>query len=97
MKHVLEGFKVPISEPVNIFCDNTSAINISKNLVLHARTKHIELKYHFLREKVQNKEVLLQHVSSKEQLEDIFTKPLPKTTFTYLRGELGVFPPHEVN
>ena len=66
MKHVLSGFKVPISEPVSIFCDNTSAINISKNPVLHARTKHFELKYHFLREKVQNKEVVLEHVSSKE-------------------------------
>lgn len=97
MKHVLEGFKVPVSKSVNIFCDNTSAINISKNSVLRATTKHIELKYHFLREKVQNKEVVLQHVSSKEQLADIFTKPLPKTTFTYLRGELGVLPLHEVN
>lgn len=60
MKHVLNGLKVPISEP------DTSAINISKNPILHARTKHIELKYHFLREKVQNKEVVLYHVSSKE-------------------------------
>lgn len=87
MKHVLSGFKVPVSEPVSIFFDNTSAINISKNLVFHARTKHFELKYHFLREKVHNKEVVLEHVSNKEQLADIFTKPLPKATFTYLRGE----------
>lgn len=52
MKHVLEGFKILVSEPVSIYCDNTSAINISKNPVLHSRTKHFELKYHFLREKV---------------------------------------------
>lgn len=97
MKHVLSGLKVPVFEPVSIFCDNTSAINISKNLVLHARTKHFKLKYHFLREKVQNKEVVLEHVSSKEQLVDIFTKPLPKAIFTYLRGELGVLPLQEVN
>lgn len=82
MKHVLNGFKVLVYEPVSIFCDNTSAINISKNSVLHARTKHFELKYHFLREKVQNKEVALEHVSSKEQLANIFTKPRPKATFT---------------
>lgn len=97
MKHVLNGFKVPVSKSVSIFCDNTSAINISKNPILHARTKHFELKYHFLREKVQNKEVVLEHVSSKEQLADIFTKPLPKASFTYLRGELGVLPLQEVN
>lgn len=55
MRHVLEGFKIDMFEPVTIYCDNTSAINISKNLVLHARTKHIELKYLFLRERVQEK------------------------------------------
>ncbi|GLJ33798.1 hypothetical protein SUGI_0679380 [Cryptomeria japonica] len=88
----LGGRLIPVSEPVSIFCDNTSAINISKNPVLHSRTKHFELKYHFLTEKVQNKEIALKHVSSKEQLADIFTKPLPKTTFVHLRGELGVFP-----
>lgn len=66
MKHILEGFKLRITEPVKILCDNISAINISKNLVLHARTKHIELKYHFLREKVQSKDVLLEHVSTEE-------------------------------
>lgn len=97
MKHILNGFKFPVSELVSIFCDNTSAINISKNPVLHSRTKNFELKYHFLREKVQNKEIVLEHVSSKEQLGDIFTKPLPKDTFMYLRGELGVLPLQEVN
>lgn len=97
MNHVLEGFKTPISELVSIFYDNTSAINISKNPVLHSRTKHFELKYHFLRETVQNKEIALEYVSSKEQLVDIFTKPLPKTTFVHLRGELGVLPLQEVN
>lgn len=97
MRHILEGFNMKISEPINILCDNTSAINISKNPVLHARTKHIELKNHFLREKVQSKDVILEHVSSKEQLADIFTKSLPKTTFECLRSQLGVVPLHEVS
>lgn len=97
MKHVLNGFRILVSESVSIFYDNTSAINISKNPILHSRTKHFELKYHFLREKVQNKEIALEHVSSKEKLADIFTKPLPKTTFVHLRGELGVLPLQEVN
>lgn len=97
MKHILECFKLKISEPVRIFCDNTSAINISKNLMLHDRTKHIELKYHFLREKFERKDVSLEHVSTKKQLAYIFTKPLPKATFEYLRGELGVVPLHGIN
>lgn len=52
MRHVLECFRLDMSRQVIIYCDNTSAINISKNHVLHARTKHIKLKYHFLRERV---------------------------------------------
>lgn len=80
-----------------IYCDNTSAINISKNPILHARTKQIELKYHFLRERVQEKKVRLEHVLSKEQLVDIFTKLLPKATFEYLRGKLGIIPLHKNN
>lgn len=46
------GFKEDMFEPVTIHCDDTSAINISKNHVLHAITKHTEFKYHFLRERV---------------------------------------------
>lgn len=97
MRHILEGFKEDMFELVTIHCDNTSAINISKNPILHARTKHINLKYHFLRERVQEKQVRMEYVSSKEQLVDIFTKPLPKTTFEYLRGRLGVATLHKIN
>lgn len=86
-----------MTELVIIHFDNTSAINIYKNLVLHVRTKHIELKYHFLRERVQEKKVRLEHVSSKEKLVDIFTMSLPKATFEYRRGKLGVIPLPKVN
>ena len=51
-KQLLEGMKVEIKEPIVMFCDNTSAINISKNLVMHSKTKHIAIKYHFVRELV---------------------------------------------
>ena len=51
-KQLLEGMKVEIKEPVVMFCDNTSAINISKNPVMHSKTKHIAIKYHFVRELV---------------------------------------------
>lgn len=97
MRHILEGFKEDMSELVTVHCDNTSAINILKNHMLHARTKNIELKYHFLRERVQKKKVRMEYVSSKEQLADIFTKPLPKTTFEYFKGRLGVVTLHKIN
>ena len=82
--------KIEIKEPVVMFCDNTSAINISKNLVMHSKTKHIAIKYHFVRELVQDKEIRLEYVNSKEQIADIFTKPLPKDAFLYLRDRKSV-------
>ena len=51
-KQLLEGVKVEIKEPIVMFCDNTSAINISKNPMMHSKTKHIAIKYHFVRELV---------------------------------------------
>ena len=89
--------KMEIKEPVVMFCDNTSAINISKNPVMHSKTKHIAIKYHFVRELVQDKEIRLEYVHTKEQIDDIFTKPLPKDAFLYLRGKLGVIPLSEVH
>ena len=71
-------------------CDNTSAISISKNPIMHSKTKHIPIKYHFLREQVLEQKVKLEYVSSKEQLADIITKPLPREPFEYLRQKLGV-------
>ena len=84
--------KIEIKDLVVIYCDNTSAINISKNPVMHSKTKNIVIKYHFLRELVQEKEVRLEYVNSKEQIVNIFNKPLPKDAFLYLRGKLGVIP-----
>ena len=73
-----------------IYCDNTSAINISKNPVMHTKTKHIAIKYHYVRELVEDKEVKMEYVNSKEQIADIFTKPLTKDAYEYLRDKLGV-------
>ena len=81
-----------IIETIILYCDNTSAINISKNLVMHIKTKHIVIKYHYLRELIQDKEVKMEYVNSKEQIVDIFTKTLPKDAHEYLRGKLGVIP-----
>ena len=82
--------KEEITELVILYCDNTSSINISKNPVTHAKIKHILIKYHYVRELVEDKQVKMEYVHSKEQIADIFTKPLPKDDFEYLRGKLGV-------
>eukprot|EP00253_Pinus_taeda_P036532 PITA_36532 len=89
MMQTLKGFQITCT-PISIFCDNTSAISISKNPVMHSKTKHIHVKYHFLREQVLEQKVKLDYVPSKEQVADILTKPLPRETFEYLRDKLGV-------
>jgi hypothetical protein len=67
-------------------CDSTSAISVAMNLVLHSKTKHIEVRYHFLRVNVEKGKIALIHVPTHDQLADIFTKPLDQATFTRLRG-----------
>ena len=64
---------------------------------MHSKTKHIAIKYHFVRELVQDKEIKLEYVHTKEQIADIFTKPLTKDAFLYLRGKLGVIPLSEAH
>jgi hypothetical protein len=75
MKQQLEDFKLKFDH-IPIRCDNTSAINISKNSILHSRTKHIEIKHHFIRDHVQKGDVRLKFISTDFQWADIFTKPL---------------------
>ena len=89
---MLKDIGIKFDETIVIHCDNTSTVSMSKNHFLHSKTKHIEIKYHVVREKVAEKEVRLEYISTKEQIADIFTKPLPKDTFVYLRGMLGVMP-----
>ncbi|GJS77713.1 hypothetical protein Tco_0727594 [Tanacetum coccineum] len=87
---VLECGKAAICSYVPIFCDNTSAIAISNNQVLHSRTKHIDIKYHFIREYILKGDIELHLVPTQYQLVDIFTKPLDEPTFKRLTVELGI-------
>ena len=88
----MKDIGITFIEPIIIYCDNTSTINMSKNPTLHSKTNHIAIKYHVLKEKVAKKEIRLEYINTKEQIVDIFTKALPKDTFDYLRGMLGVMP-----
>jgi hypothetical protein len=90
MKQTLIDIQVEYNEPIPIYCDNTSTINISKNLVMHSKTKHIPMKYHFLREQVVEKNIEVEYVGTKEQVAYIFTKPLPRESLEYLHQRLGV-------
>ena len=73
-----------------IFCDNISTIALSNNFVFQKRTKNIDAKYHFIRELVNNSEIVFQHCKFKEQFADIFTKSLAREIFFYLRDCLGM-------
>ena len=89
MKQQLSNYGI-VLDHIPIKCDNTSAINISKNPVLHSRTKYIEIRHHFLRDHVLKGDCVLEFVDTKNQLVDIFTKPLPKDSFYTIRRELGL-------
>ena len=85
--------KIESDQPIPFFCDNTSAISLSKNRVMHSKSKHILIKFHFLRNQVEDKKVKLEYINSKEKIADIFKKTLTKEVFEYLRGKLGVTSP----
>eukprot|EP00253_Pinus_taeda_P035427 PITA_35427 len=73
-----------------IFCDNSSAIALSKNSVFHKRTKHIDTRFHYIRELVNNGEIVLKHCRTQEQVADILTKPLEHKSFEFFRKCLGI-------
>jgi hypothetical protein len=75
---------------VPLLCDSTSAISVATNLVLHSRTRHIDVHFHFFRDHSEKANIDLCHVDTHCQLADIFTKPIDQSTFTHLGGELGV-------
>jgi hypothetical protein len=76
-----------------IFCDNTSAIAITHNPVMHSKTKHIDIRYHFIRDHVMKGDIEIHFVPTDKQLADVFTKPLDDKTFKHLISELGMLNP----
>lgn len=90
---MLKDIKVHCTGLIVIHWDNSAAIDISNNPIFHSKTKHISIKYNILKEKVEANEVRLVYVNTKEQIADIFTKPLPKGSFEYFRDRLGVSAP----
>lgn len=81
-----------LQQPTTILGDNQGSLNLSHNPIFHGRTKHIEVRHHFVREKIVSGEVKLEYVPTTEQLADILTKALGKTSFFRLRDQLGLVP-----
>jgi hypothetical protein len=87
---LLEEMMGTRADTLRIMMDNMLAIALSKNPVLHGRSKHIKTKYHFIRECVDNGEVVLESVGTTDQLVDILTKPLARVCFQELREKIRV-------
>eukprot|EP00268_Persea_americana_P028010 TRINITY_DN27257_c0_g1_i2.p1 TRINITY_DN27257_c0_g1~~TRINITY_DN27257_c0_g1_i2.p1 ORF type:complete len:170 (+),score=20.05 TRINITY_DN27257_c0_g1_i2:270-779(+) len=88
LHRLLREFGVPIREATPLNGDNTSAIQIASNLVFHERTKHIEVDCHFIRQHFLSRLLFLPHVSSHNQLADLFAKALPRPRHDFLVTKL---------
>ncbi|GJT89119.1 copia protein [Tanacetum coccineum] len=89
MKQALVDYGISLDD-IPIMCDNKGAIDLSKNPVQHSRTKHIEIRHHFLRDNVQKGNISIEKVSSEDNIANILTKSLKREPFNYLRLGLGM-------
>ena len=90
LENILKKMEIEVSRPITLFIDNKSAISLTRNTVLHARSKHIKAKFHFLREQVNKDALQIVHCSIRLQLVDILTKALKVDRFIKLRSLIGM-------
>ena len=90
LRQLLADLRCDMKMPIEILEDNQGAIAMAKNPIAHKRTKHIDIRHHFVREAVQAGTISLTYCPTSDMLADIFTKPLPKLQFEKLRGKLGL-------
>ena len=89
MKQTLLDYGV-VLEKVSLLCDNESVVKLANNPVQHSRTKHIDIRHHFLKDHVAKNDISLEGVRTEDPLADIFTKPLDAATFCRLRNEFNM-------
>ena len=84
MKNVLTDYEIS-QDTMVVYCNNSSAIDISKNPIQHSKTKHFEIRYHFIRDLVERKIVCLEYIHTERQNADIFTKPLERSLKPFVK------------
>jgi len=94
LRHLFTYLHMPVSDPVALHCDNQAALHIAKNPVFHEKTRHIEMDYHFIWDKILRGEIATRYVISSQQLTNVFTKALGKEKFKQLMCKLGVIDIH---
>ena len=90
LRQVLKDLGIFLPFSPKLWCDNVSALTIASNPLFHARTKHVEVDYHFVREKVLRKDLQVKYITTDDQLDDVFTKSLPTSRFIFLRSKILV-------
>lgn len=97
LRQLLTDLGYPSEQPTTLFVDNQSALRLIRNPEFHKRTKHIDVKFHFIREKVEDKQIDVKYISTEQQLSDLFTKGLNKNRFMYLISELNICDTKQIN
>ena len=90
LRRLVSYFNLKPVGATKIFCDNISAIAMTKKPAFHSRTKHIDIRYHYIRGLISTGEITLKSCDTNEQIADIFTKSLPQAKHEFFRGELRV-------
>ena len=93
LRMLLKDLGVYLHHPLILWCDNVPALSLASNPIFHALSNHIEVDYHFIREKVINRDMLVKFISNHDQLADLFTKALPTPRFHALLTNLMGVPP----
>ena len=92
LRRLMDDLSVGEDSATTIYTDSQSALAVARNPVFHARTKHIEVHYHYVRERLSAGEISLAYVPTQDNLADLFTKALPREKFEAFRKALGLLP-----
>jgi hypothetical protein len=91
-RRLLNGIGCDQKQPTELFCDNQGALKLVSNPEFHRRTKHIDVRYHYVRDQQMDGSLAVHHVGTKGQLADLLTKALAGPAFQNLRMKIGVNP-----